>query len=168
LRPRAGKAHVMHCLSLYAQCMNERAKGEEAASGELIPWVESFLPSSSLVVLLSDCLLVDIDGLIERLAALAGEHDVLVVMVDARPVFALPPVSAGWLEICDVETGVTRTVSHADAAALIERIEEWQDEVVRHARSRSLDIVRVGAGRWEMEEALSTCFARRRLRKMRG
>jgi uncharacterized protein (DUF58 family) len=164
LRPRAGKAHVMHCLSLYAQCSDDSAAG----SGELIPQLESYLRSSSLLVLVSDCLLADIDELIERFAVLTGEHDVLVVMVDARPVFAVPPVNAGWLEIYDVETGESRTVSRAAAAEMIERIDEWQGAIVRHARSRGLDIVSVGAGRWELEETLSTCFASRRLQKMRG
>jgi hypothetical protein len=154
----------MHCLSLYAQCSDDR----KAGSGELIPQLESHLRSSSLLVLVSDCLLAGIDELLERFAVLRGEHDVLVVMVDARPVFAVPPVSAGWLEIYDVETGESRTVSRADAAAMIERIDEWQTAMVRHARSRGLDIVLVGAGRWELEETLSTCFASRRLQKMRG
>lgn len=164
LRPRAGKAHVMHCLSLYAQCSDDNAAG----SGELVPQLEAHLRGASLLVLVSDFLLGGIDELIGRFAVLAGEHDVLLVMVDARPMFALPPVSAGWLEIYDVETGESRTVSRAAAALMQERIEEWQGAVLRQARLRGLDIVRVGAGRWELEEALTTCFARRRLQKMRG
>ena len=51
---------------------------------------------------------------------LTGEHDVLVVMVDARPAFAVPPINAGWLEFYDVETGETRTVSRAAAAEMFE------------------------------------------------
>lgn len=164
LRPRGGKAHAMHCLSLYAQCSDGGADG----SGDLIAQLESHLRTSSLVVLVSDCLLADIDDLIERFAVLTGEHDVLVVIVDARTAFALPSVSAGWLEIYDVETGEARTISRAAAAQMIERIEEWQRAVVLHARTRGLDAVRVGAGRWEIEETLSTCFARRRLQKLRG
>jgi uncharacterized protein (DUF58 family) len=164
LRPRGGKAHAMHCLSLYAQCSD----GDAAGSGDLIRELESHVRTSSLLVLVSDCLLADIDDLIERFAALTGEHDVLVVIVDARPAFAVPPVSAGWLEIYDVETGETRTVSRAAAVQMLERIDEWQGAVMRHARTRGLDVVRVGAGRWQLEEALSACFARRRLQKLRG
>jgi hypothetical protein len=154
----------MHCLSLYAQC----SETEVAGSGELIPQLEAYLRSSSLLVLVSDCLLADIQELIERFAVLTGEHDVLVVMVDARPVFAVPPVNAGWLEIYDVETGESRTISRTAAAEMFERIGEWQGAVLRQARSRGMDVVCVGAGRWELEEALSLCFARRRLQKMRG
>jgi uncharacterized protein (DUF58 family) len=164
LRPRAGKAHVMHALSLYQQCSDDRKPG----SGVLISQLESHLRSSSLLVLVSDCLLAGIDKLLEEFAVLTGEHDVVVVMVDARAVFAVPPVSAGWLEIYDVETGESRTVSRAAAVDMAARIEEWQDEGVRLARSRGIDIVRVGAGRWELEETLTACFASRRLQKMRG
>lgn len=164
LRPRGGKAHAMHCLSLYAQCSDGGASG----SGELIAQLESHLRSSALVVLVSDCLRPDIDELIERFAVLTGEHDVLVVMVDARAAFALPPVGAGWLEIYDVETGEARTISRATAAQMLDRIDEWQQAVLRHARARGLDSVRVGPGRWELEQTLSACFARRRLQKLRG
>jgi uncharacterized protein (DUF58 family) len=164
LRPRGGKAHAMHCLSLYAQCSEERGEG----NGELAGQLEAYLRTASMIVLVSDCLLADIDGLIDRFAALAGEHDVILVMVDARATFALPSVNAGWLDIFDVETGETRTISRAAALQMVERIGDWQSAVEHRARSRGLDVVRIGAGRWDMEEALAACFARRRLQKLRG
>lgn len=164
LRPRSGKAHAMHCLSLYAQC----SAMSEGGSGDLIEQLESYLRTSSLVVLVSDCLLADFDALLERFAVLTGEHDVLLVTVDARTAFALPRVNAGWLEIYDVETGETRAISRAAAAQMVERIDEWQQAAMRDAQMRGLDVVRVGGGRWELEEALSACFARRRLQKLRG
>lgn len=164
LRPRGGKAHAMHCLSLYARCSSEGGEG----SGDLRVELEAYLRSASLVVLVSDCLLADIDATIDGFAALAGEHDVLIVIVDARATFALPSVNAGWLEIADVETGETRTISRAAALQMVERIDDWQRAVEQRARARGLDVVRIGAGRWEMEEALAACFARRRLQKLRG
>lgn len=164
LRPRSGKAHAMHCLSLYAQC----SEMNEGGSGDLIEQLQSHLRASSLVVLVSDCLLADFDTLLERFARVTGEHDVLLVVVDARAAFALPRVSAGWMEIYDVETGEARTISRSAAAQMVERIDEWQQAAMRDARMRGLDVVRVGAGRWELEEALSACFARRRLQKLRG
>ena len=164
LRPRSGKSHAMHCLSLYAQC-SARSDG---GSGDLIAHIESHLRSSSLVVVVSDCLLTDFDALLERLAVLTGEHDVLLVTVDARPAFDLPRVSAGWLEIYDVETGETRVISRAAAEQMVQRIDEWQQSAMQDARLRGLDVVRIAGGRWELEEALCACFARRRLRKLRG
>jgi len=164
LRPRSGKSHAMHCLSLYAQC----SARNDGGSGDLIAHIESHLRSSSLVVVVSDCLLADFDALLERLAVLTGEHDVLLVTVDARPAFDLPRVSAGWLEIYDVETSETRVISRTAAEQMVQRIDEWQQSAMQDARLRGLDVVRVAGGRWELEEALCACFARRRLRKLRG
>lgn len=164
LRPRSGKAHAMHCLSLYAQCSSESTGG----SGDLIEQLEAQLRTASLVVLVSDCLLAGFDELLDRFAPLTGEHDVLLVTVDARTAFALPRVNAGWVEIYDVETGEARTISRSAAAQMVERIDEWQRAAMQDAQSRGLDVIRVGGGRWELEEALSACFARRRLRKLRG
>jgi uncharacterized protein (DUF58 family) len=162
LRPRGGKAHAMHCLSLYARC------AARDGAGDLLTHIESHLRTSSLVVLVSDCLSIEKDALIERLALLTGEHDVLIVMVDARAAFALPTVNSGWLDVYDVETGDMRTISRAAAVQMVERIETWQQQVVRDASGRGLDVVLVGAGRWELENALFACFARRRLQKLRG
>jgi uncharacterized protein (DUF58 family) len=164
LRPRGGKAHAMHCLSLYAQCSADRSDG----SGDLADQLEAYLRAASLIVLVSDGLLADIEALIDRFAALSGEHDVLLVMVDARATYSLPAVNAGWLDIVDVETREMRTISRGAALQMVARIEEWQNAVEHRARSRGLDVVCVGAGRWEMEDALAACFARRRLQKLRG
>jgi uncharacterized protein (DUF58 family) len=164
LRPRSGKAHAIHCLSLYAQC----SESMEAGRGDLMEQVEAYLRSASFVVLITDCLMADFDALLERFAGLTGEHDVLLVAVDATPAFAVPRVNAGWMEIYDVETGQTRIVSRAEAVRMAERIDEWQQATMREARMRGLDVVRVGGGRWELEEALMACFSRRRLQKLRG
>ena len=43
-----------------------------------------------------------------ELAQLNAMHDVFLVMVDSAFAFELPPVSAGWIETFDVETGSTQ------------------------------------------------------------
>ena len=164
LRPRAGKAHVLHCLSQYVSCSESAERGE----GDLMAQLEAHLRGNSLLVLLSDGLLASIDTLIERLAALSGEHDVLVVLVDAREAFAIPPVNAGWLETVDVETGETCTMSRAAALAMRERIAGWQAGVFHRAQARGVEVVIVDADRFRMAETLASCFTRRRLRKLRG
>jgi uncharacterized protein (DUF58 family) len=164
LRPRAGKAHVMHCLSHYVSCSESGERGE----GDLITQLEAHLRGNSLLVFLSDGLLAPIHELLERLAVLAGEHDVLVVLVDAREAFAVPPVNAGWVEVCDVETGETVTISRAAALAMRERIAEWQANVIERAQSRGVEVLIVDSDRFRMAEALAACFTRRRLRKLRG
>jgi hypothetical protein len=46
------------------------------------------------------------------------------------------------------------------------RVEEWQEHIQQLARDAALDIVRVGLDRWEMEAALVSLVAERRLRKV--
>src|SRR5436305_1549978 len=75
-------------------------------------------------------------------------------------------VAAGRIQMFDVETGRTRTVSRREFHRLAERVEKWQEEIFRIARDSDLDIVRVGLDRWEMETVLVEFVAERRLRKM--
>jgi hypothetical protein len=88
------------------------------------------------------------------------------MMADARFAYQLPPVSAGWIETYDVETGSTRTVSRREFARMAVRVEEWQQHILQLARDGDLDIVRVGLDRWEMETTLVEFAAARRLRKI--
>ncbi|MEJ7666462.1 MAG: hypothetical protein WKG07_46575 [Hymenobacter sp.] len=41
-------------------------------------------------------------------------HDVFIMLVDASFAFELPKVSAGWVEVYDVETGRTRMMSRRE------------------------------------------------------
>ena len=66
----------------------------------------------------------------------------------------------------DVEAGTTRIVSVRELRRLAARIEEWQQQIQSLARDADLDIVRVGLDRWEMETALVSFVAERRLRKV--
>jgi hypothetical protein len=86
-------------------------------------------------------------------------------MADVRFAYELPPVSDGWIEAYDVETGRTGVFSAREMARLGRRASEWQDRVERHARDAGIDVVRVGLDRWEMETALVEFTAERRLRK---
>ena len=101
-----------------------------------------------------------------ELSLLNARHDVFLIMVDVRFAYDLPDVGAGWIEIFDVETGATRIVSRRELRQLAARIEEWQEQIQWLARDADLDIVRVGLDRWEMETALVTFVAERRLRKV--
>jgi hypothetical protein len=42
---------------------------------------------------------------------LNAAHDVFLIMADARGAYQLPPVSAGWINMLDVETGRTDRVA---------------------------------------------------------
>ena len=162
-RPRIGKAHVLHCLDLYEQ----RKEGDVPAHpGDFTATIAGHLRKTSLVPVISDFLFADVPRVIKELSLLNAAHDVFLIMVDVRFAYRLPDVSAGWIEIFDVETGRTRVISRRELGNLVARIEEWQEEVQRLARDSDLDIVRVGLDRWEMETALVEFVAERRLRKM--
>jgi len=162
-RPRIGKPHVIYCLDLYEQ----RAETDsDAVHGDVVATIESHLRKTSLVPVISDFLFANAPGVIKELSILNASHDVFLMMVDARFAYQLPSVSAGWIQMFDVETGRTRTVSRREFHRLAERVEKWQEEIFRIARDSDLDIVRVGLDRWEMETVLVEFVAERRLRKM--
>ncbi len=162
-RPRIGKPHVIHCLDLYQGHIAADAPG---APTDVTATIESHLRKTSCVPIISDFLFVDAPRVIKELSLLNALHDLILVMVDARAAYRLPPVSAGWIETFDIETGQTRVVSRREFTHLAGRIEEWQEQIVGLARDADLDIVRVGADRWQMQTALVEFFAERRLRKL--
>ena len=160
-RPRIGKPHVLHCLDLYER----RTERDVTAPSDFSATIASHLRKTSLVPVISDFLFADAPRVIGDLSRLNAVHDVFLIMVDVRFAYRLPDVSAGWIEIFDVETGRTRILSRRELGRLAARIEEWQEEIQRLARDSDLDIVRVGLDRWEMETVLLEFVAERRLRK---
>ena len=161
-RPRIGKPHVIHCLDLYQR---RGASGESKQPGDFTATIAAHLRRTSLVPVISDFLFADAARVIAELSLLNAVHDVFLMMVDARFAYRLPDMSAGWIEVFDVETGGTRILSRRELHKLVVRIEEWQQEIQRLARDADLDIVRVGLDRWEMETVLVNFVAERRLRK---
>jgi len=162
-RPRIGKAHVMYCLDLY---QHRHATEVPAAFSDVTATIIGHLRKTSLVPIISDFLFAEAPHMLKELALLNAAHDVFLMMADVRFAYQLPDVSAGWVEIFDVETGRRRVVSRREFTRLAARIEEWQEEIRRLARDADLDLVRVGLDRWEMENTLVEFVAERRLRKM--
>jgi uncharacterized protein (DUF58 family) len=162
-RPRIGRSHVIYCVNLYEQ----RQQGEAPATGlDFTTTIAAHLRKTSLVPVISDFLFADASRLIGELSRLNAVHDVFLVMADVRFAYEMPGVSAGWIEAYDLETGQTRVFSRREMKRLSERVDAWQQEVMRMARDADLDIVRVGLDRWEMETTLAKFAAERRLRKM--
>jgi uncharacterized protein (DUF58 family) len=161
-RPRIGRSHVIYCVDLY-----QRERPDEApANREITETIASHLRKTSLVPVISDFLFADAPRVIKELSRLNAVHDVFLVMADARFAYALPHVSAGWVEAMDLETGRTRVFSRREVRRLADRVDTWQQEIMRLARDADLDIVRVGLDRWEMESVLAKFAAERRLRKI--
>jgi uncharacterized protein (DUF58 family) len=162
-RPRIGKPHVIYCLDLYQRRKDIDVPSEQS---DVTATIASHLRKTSLVPIISDFLFVDAPRIINELSMLNAAHDVFLIMVDARFAYRLPDVSAGWIETFDVETGHTRIVSRREFTRLADRVEQWQEEILRLARDADLDMVRVGLDRWEMETTLFEFLAERRLRKI--
>ncbi len=161
--PRVGRSHVVHCLDRYHEQVRGGMPGTTADLGTTIA---AHLRRTSLVPVISDFLFADPARTMSELSLLNAQHDVFLIMVDVRFAYQLPDVRAGWIEIFDVETGATRIVSAREMRQLAVRVEEWQEQVQRLARDAGLDIGRVGLDRWEMEAALVSFVAERRLRKV--
>jgi uncharacterized protein (DUF58 family) len=163
VRPRIGKPHVIHCLDLYQSRATSETSGGQ---GDFTATIAAHLRRTSLVPVISDFLFPDAARVIAELSLLNAVHDVFLIMADVRFAYQLPDVSAGWIEIFDVETGSTRVLSRRELRKLAARVEEWQQHVQRIARDAGLDIVQVGLDRWEMETVMVDFVAERRLRKL--
>jgi uncharacterized protein (DUF58 family) len=160
-RARIGRPHVIYCVDLY-----ERRTEAEADAPPVAHTIASHLRKASLVPVISDFLFQDAPTLIAELAKLNAVHDVFLVMADVRFAFELPPVSAGWIEAYDVETGRARVFSRREMRRLASRVDEWQQRMIAVARDAGLDLVVVGLDRWQMETTLAQFAAERRLRKV--
>ena len=128
--------------------------------------IGSFMRKTALIPFISDFLFDEPEAVIRELALLNTLHDVFVVLVDAGFAYEMPPVSAGWIDTVDIETGRTRVMSRASLKAMAQQVRDWQDEVARLARENDLDLVRIGPDAPASDLALSEFVAERRLRKV--
>jgi uncharacterized protein (DUF58 family) len=162
LRPRLGKSHVVHCVDAYQY---ERGLQHLRRSGSISTSLGGFVRRHAMLPVISDFLFDDVDEVLKELSLVAITHDVFIVLIDSAFAFDLPRVSAGWIEISDVETGRTRTVSRRQYGQLADRASEWQEKVHSQARALDLDVVRIGLDQAKTDIALSEFVVERRLRK---
>ncbi len=163
VRPRTGKGHVVHCLDAY---QNKAGLQEVRRTGGVAATLAGYFRSQSLLPIISDFLFDNPDEILRELSLLNATHDVFLVMVDSAFAFALPPISSGWIETVDIETGRVSVISRAEYRRLAERVRGWQDDVQRMAKAMELDQVRIGLDQAQADIALSEFVAERRLRKM--
>lgn len=162
VRPRIGKGQVIHCLEAYAE---GRGLQEMQMARSLSASLIGFSRKTSLVPVVSDFLFEDPGAVIKDLALANNVHDVFIALVDAAFAFELPPVSAGWVEAFDVETGTTRMLSRREARGLRARVQAWQDDVARMARQADMDVLRLGRDQTKFDIALLEWVQERRLRR---
>jgi uncharacterized protein (DUF58 family) len=164
IRPRTGKSHVVHCLEA---CQRGQGLDPLRQAGTLGTTLAGFLRRTSMVPFVSDFLFADPQSVLRELAYLNAAHDTFVILIDSAFAFDLPPVSAGWIEVLDVETGRSRTVSRKVLGRLAEKVKQWQDDVRLAAKDLDIDVVDVGTDTDKSDVALTEFVAERRLRKMR-
>ncbi len=163
VRPRVGRTHVIHCLDAY---QHQRNLQDLRGTGSLSSTVSSFMRRTALIPFVSDFLFADPEPVIAELSRLTAVHDTFIVLIDASFAFELPAVSAGWIDIFDVETGRSSVVSRDSLAAMAARVREWQAGIERMARDADLDVVRVGIDAAASDLALAEFVTERRLRKV--
>jgi uncharacterized protein (DUF58 family) len=162
LRPRTGKSHVVHCVDAYQY---QRGLQAVRRSGSISTSLGGFVRRQSLLPIVSDFLFDDARQVLKELALLNATHDVFVVMIDSAFAFRLPDVSAGWVEIADVETGESRTISRRAYRQMASRAAAWQDELRGAAKDVDVDVVTIGLDQTQSDVALSEFVVERRLRK---
>ncbi|MXY26205.1 MAG: DUF58 domain-containing protein [Acidobacteria bacterium] len=163
VRPRVGRNHAIHCLDAYQALVH--GSGHAAEPHRIDDSIAGLIRRTSLVPVVSDFLFDGYEELLDELLALNATHDVFVVLIDSRDAFALPALSAGWIEVADVETGRTRLVSAADLERMGDAVAAWQDGVEQRAGELGLEVLRVGHDPERFHEQVVEFLADRRLRK---
>ncbi|MGE0450710.1 MAG: DUF58 domain-containing protein [Vicinamibacterales bacterium] len=162
LRPMLGKSHVVHCVDAYQY---QRGLQSVRRSGTISTSLGGFVRRQAMLPVISDFLFDDVDEVLKELSLLAVTHDVFLVLIDSAFAFELPNVSAGWIEIMDVETGTAKTVSRRQYARLADRARDWQARIQAEAKRHDLDVVTIGLDQAKSDVALSEFVVERRLRK---
>jgi uncharacterized protein (DUF58 family) len=162
VRPRIGKNQVIHCLDAY---QHQRGLQDVKPADSLSMRIAGVIRKPSLVPVVSDFLFDDAKDVIDELRELNSTHDVILVVIDSAFAFRVPPVSSGWVETFDVETGRSRVISRRMLRALEARARGWQDDVHAAAKAADLDVLRLGIDEVQNAISLSEFVAERRLRK---
>ncbi len=162
LRPRTGKSHVVHCVDAYQY---ERDMQDVPRSGSISTSLGGFVRRPAMLPIISDCLFDDAGDVLKELSLLNATHDVFLVLIDSAFAYDLPKLSAGWVEIVDVETGRALTISRRAFGQLADRAGEWQERIRLSAKELALDVVTVGLDQSRADLALSEFVVERRLRK---
>ena len=110
--PRSGRAPARATSSTASTPISiERNLQQVRRSGTISTSLGGFVRRQAMLPVISDFLFDDADAVVQELALLNATHDVFLVLIDSAFAFELPDVSAGWIEIVDVETGTARTIS---------------------------------------------------------
>src|SRR4029079_1673786 len=125
VRPRIGKGQVIHCLDAYQDGYGLQ---EIQNIGSLSATLTGFSRKTAMMPVISDFLFDEAESFLRDLRQVNNVHDVFIMIVDASFVSELQKVSAGWVEVYDVETGRTRMMSRRELSKQSARVRAYQDE----------------------------------------
>jgi uncharacterized protein (DUF58 family) len=162
VRPRIGKGQVIHVLEAYQDGYGLQ---DIKNVGSLSATLTGFSRKTAMMPVISDFLFDEAPEFLKELRQVNNVHDVFIMIVDASFAFELPKVSAGWVEVYDVETGRRRMMSRRELSKQSERVRAWQDEIARQAKDNDLDVVRLTVDQVKFDVALIEWVAERRLRR---
>jgi uncharacterized protein (DUF58 family) len=162
VRPRIGNGQVIHCLESY-----QDGHGLQTIEnvGSMSAALTGFSRKTALMPVISDFLFDEAESFLRDLRQVNNVHDVFIMIVDASFAFELPNVSAGWVEVYDVETGRTRMMSRRELSKQSARVRAYQDEIARQAKDNDLDVIRLSVDQVKFDIALVEWVAERRLRR---
>jgi uncharacterized protein (DUF58 family) len=159
LAPKKGQHHV---LRLIREVMAAPATGRGSSLARVLEHQLRHLKRRSLVLVVSDFL--GTDAWEDELARLARRHDVIAVRVFDPLEEELP--GAGWLELCEIESGRAFDVDARSARARA----EWaaaararRAQLLSSLRKARVDLVEVATDS-DVAEPIARCFARRAAR----
>jgi hypothetical protein len=153
---------VIHCLEAY---QDGHGLQEIKNVGSLSATLTGFSRKTAMMPVISDFLFDEAESFLRELRRVNNVHDVFIMIVDASFAFELPKVSAGWVEVYDVETGRTRMMSRRELSKQSARVRAYQDEIARLAKDNDLDVVRLSVDQVKFDVALIEWVAERRLRR---
>lgn len=159
---KGGKNHVFNILDLYQNAQNYL---EVSENENFVQVISGSLRRTSLIVVVSDFLFSDASVVIKELMDLNGDHDVFLVMVDASFTFRLPPVSAGWIECFDVETGRKLLLSRNEFLGMVDRVNNYQEKIKDLAERDGFEVLKIGKNKDEFQNTIIDFFFERRLRR---
>lgn len=159
--PHRGRAQVLRLIELYQAGYTTPAVAREG----LAEIISRELRRTSMIFVISDFLFPHATDVIRELAGLKPRHDVVLGMVDSSFAFALPAVSAGWVECVDAETGRKTILSARAVAHLPRQVEQYQAELARYAEHVDVDLVRLSDDPDRFHVALLELFIDRRLHR---
>lgn len=161
LAPKKGQHHV---LRLIREVMAAPATGRGSSLTAVLEHQLRHLKRRALVLVVSDFLGTEADAWEDPLGRLARRHDVIAVRVFDPLEEELPP--AGWLELCEIESGRRLDVDARSASVRV----AWsaaararRARLVASLRKTRVDLVEVATS-GDVAEPIARCFARRSAR----